>query len=365
MIEYLDENLGVVKVLNVTEARANFAAVLGDGSSHYIITKNNKPLRVIINHQDYLTLKQAVEAKTGIVSSSPLGLPVKKELLFQKKGESRVRGLIEASLSSLPKPAPAVPAATHEAPVIQDPALARKAAIAEALKRIEANNAAIKAASVPPSADTQEEGLAAEHQEADYFSQEEAPTITEPGEHDSESIEVVTSDESTVQEDPAPPTAAAREGAEIQNIMRQFIQDDKKTKPNTTAQADMTPQQLEYYKKYKKLYESFADKDAESEAPEPQQDSVPRVAETVKRPEPSLTKKTAALKESEAAVNYWDQNEDEESTREQRPRSTEGGLPSLKELLKELEEERLSDEGPESKGNHDIDDLINRITNDY
>ncbi|MBF0104855.1 MAG: type II toxin-antitoxin system Phd/YefM family antitoxin [Deltaproteobacteria bacterium] len=52
MIEYTDKYLGKVRVLNVTEARASFAAVLSDHGYNYIITKNNKPLRVLIDYED-------------------------------------------------------------------------------------------------------------------------------------------------------------------------------------------------------------------------------------------------------------------------------------------------------------------------
>ncbi len=53
MFEFIDEKLGRVKVINITEARASMAMIMNDKEFNYVITKNNRPVRVIINYDTY------------------------------------------------------------------------------------------------------------------------------------------------------------------------------------------------------------------------------------------------------------------------------------------------------------------------
>lgn len=57
MFEFRDSKLGKVKVVNITEARQNMASIMNDDEFNYIITKNNKPIRVVINYQEYKEVK--------------------------------------------------------------------------------------------------------------------------------------------------------------------------------------------------------------------------------------------------------------------------------------------------------------------
>ena len=57
MFEFEDSKLGRVKILNVTEARSSIASIMNDMEFNYIITKNNKPIRVIINYDSYKKTK--------------------------------------------------------------------------------------------------------------------------------------------------------------------------------------------------------------------------------------------------------------------------------------------------------------------
>lgn len=50
MFEFFDDRLGRIKVVNVTEARASMASIMNDKDFTYIITKNNRPVRVVINY---------------------------------------------------------------------------------------------------------------------------------------------------------------------------------------------------------------------------------------------------------------------------------------------------------------------------
>jgi len=54
MFEFFDDRLGRIKVVNVTEARASMASIMNDKEFTYIITKNNRPVRVVINYDAIL-----------------------------------------------------------------------------------------------------------------------------------------------------------------------------------------------------------------------------------------------------------------------------------------------------------------------
>lgn len=53
MFEFEDSRLGKIKVISVTEARTAIATIMTDKSFNYVITKNNRPIRVIINYDTY------------------------------------------------------------------------------------------------------------------------------------------------------------------------------------------------------------------------------------------------------------------------------------------------------------------------
>lgn len=61
MFEFEDSKLGRVKILNVTEARSSIASIMNDMEFNYIITKNNKPIRVIINYDSYKKTKNQLQ----------------------------------------------------------------------------------------------------------------------------------------------------------------------------------------------------------------------------------------------------------------------------------------------------------------
>jgi len=82
MFEFEDSKLGPVKIINVTEARSNIAAIMMDKEFNYIITKNNKPIRVIINYEAYR------KVNTPKIASRQVQTPLKEE-------NTLVKGLIE------------------------------------------------------------------------------------------------------------------------------------------------------------------------------------------------------------------------------------------------------------------------------
>src|SRR3989338_3657627 len=87
MFEYIDEKLGKVKVVNVTEARASMASIMNDKDVSYIITKNNKPIRVIV-HYDILKKSGTLLGRSASASKFTEAKDPVKGLL-----ESRVKDL--------------------------------------------------------------------------------------------------------------------------------------------------------------------------------------------------------------------------------------------------------------------------------
>lgn len=51
MFDFEDSKFGRVRIISVTEARANIAAIMADTECNYVITKNNKPVRAIVSYE--------------------------------------------------------------------------------------------------------------------------------------------------------------------------------------------------------------------------------------------------------------------------------------------------------------------------
>jgi len=97
MFEYLDDKVGPVKLVNVTEARANFARLLSD-DSYYVITKNNKPQRVVISYDEFRKLKGALSIENQNESTTQTSHK-DKTTKPQTKSHSRVKGLLTQHFS--------------------------------------------------------------------------------------------------------------------------------------------------------------------------------------------------------------------------------------------------------------------------
>lgn len=81
MFEFHDSKLGKVKVVNVTEARSTMASIMNDRSASYVITRNNRPIRVILNYDKIggmsdVDLSKGVETSpsTDVSSDRPVAL---------------------------------------------------------------------------------------------------------------------------------------------------------------------------------------------------------------------------------------------------------------------------------------------------
>lgn len=117
MFEFDDEKLGPVKVVNVTEARSSMASLMGDGDFNYIITKNNKPVRVVVSYE---TFKKAMApgANPPGVSSSGVSRSANKVPEFKDS----LKGLIQSKERDL-KEREAIVAAASVVAEVQETAL--------------------------------------------------------------------------------------------------------------------------------------------------------------------------------------------------------------------------------------------------
>ncbi len=64
MFEFRDKNLGALKFVSVSEARARFADCLKEESSNIVVTRHGVPYKVFVSYEDYMALKQAAQQIT-------------------------------------------------------------------------------------------------------------------------------------------------------------------------------------------------------------------------------------------------------------------------------------------------------------
>lgn len=70
MFEFEDAKLGKVKVVNVTEARSSMASIMNDRGTSYVITRNNRPIRVILSYDKVGSLS-AVDLSKRVLEATP------------------------------------------------------------------------------------------------------------------------------------------------------------------------------------------------------------------------------------------------------------------------------------------------------
>lgn len=340
MLEYKDDKLGIIKVLNVTEARSHFASMLGDRNSRYIITKNNKPLRAIIDYAEYEYLKntfgdqlpQRSQIAETEYPSHVEGDDATEQEKKSKKSKSRVPGILESHIAlsfSTPdkrhRTQPKEEAGTR--PIAQPgPTMTFGETPAPEKKIIQEN-------------------------ENDYFS---AASIDSDAEQhilpalDEQSIEVTAEEDaalqmSTVKPEPAKQQTEAKE------------ERPAATKPESKKASG---EEEEYFRKYRKLYETLGVGSAPQEESQQTEDAVEEDAgrDVESELEP-------AERNEQPHSNISQHNEPVQAKRGRVTQESGEDLPSLKDLLASLEQEKLSGEDEEVDESQ-IEDLIQRITED-
>lgn len=388
MFEFTDKTKKKIKVINVTEARGNFAAILADTDAQYIITKNNKPQSVILGFEEFKKLQgdlggqtlpdQAVQMLSTTEEAPPEGAAPRKA-----KPSPSVRGMIAAQVElsqQNEKPQPEVP----EDFSLESVAAAPKNTTEDEKTTAEESGAAVLfagEAELPAPQESEEAASVA----GDYFdSDAEEAVLVEPelaeekAELNAPPIEA---------EDVAESVARANRDALIQDA------DFYSTRPaplEAESEPQRTPEEEAYFRRYRKLYEGYPPVFSDEERKEPAF-VIPEIKPTraVREESPDMaaplgaspwwvreeaSSSTASSGGAPERAGHLTTDDSDEKARlsSDRPAREEAlpqvkadeSLPSLQELLRDLDKQRLTGEEPHSLDARDIDDIINRITSD-
>lgn len=96
MFEFEDERLGKIKIVNITEARANIASIMQDKETSYVITKNNRPVRVIVSFETFRRLQSGGAGRSSRgpeARDSIRGLLQSREQDLKESGSRSVRSV--------------------------------------------------------------------------------------------------------------------------------------------------------------------------------------------------------------------------------------------------------------------------------
>lgn len=424
MLEYTDK-IGKVKVINVTEARANFATVLSDDDSFYIITKNNKPKRVIITYEDFEILKKIKNGEDfvlGNIEERP-----KKEVSAKQEKQKTISKQQKTTQKVSEKNE-----VSGEDPVMNS---ALKGLLASRVEQSQNKKEPIKHEIKqddtknkidPDELQRQIDALTLSNEEdvlsndsENYFltsdddlddlnenissveSQEpkndELSAVESDG--DEQEISDVVEEEEFIIEEPQVDnmehdldfTDENQTNPIEEDIEKQMHQNEDST--DTTAKM-RTPEEEEYFKKYRKLYEKTAlEKEAskedqkdivgvelennENEKIEVEMQNVQNSTVTFedqshqKVPEKNTISELKSLDSSKKIENTINEKSISEKSikiervvPEQVEEDKNEDLPSLQELLKDLDDENLIGSDEYNLEDDDINDLITRLNND-
>lgn len=325
MFEVLSKTGTKVKIINVTEARANFATVLSDSLAAYVITKNNKPQRVIISYEEFERLQNA-SGKAGFQNDD------ETNLLPDVIGNA----LAKESFSDL---------ATQVA--VPVPAPEKKRGLkASAYRDKQSKASQVKGLIQQRMGEALGEDYFGDSEVSTYGLEEDVGPLLSPDMISDEQAQEV---RETLQQESGEHADFFSEAAQKEGAPKTAVAEEK-VRGVTVGQ---TPEQAAYFQKYRKLYEG---RQAEPETePEP---------ETPKLEEQTPVVQKQAPKQPDPIENHNQTTRATESTTITLDNlATQEDLPSLEDLLKGLDLDP-SGEDKDSLSDQDINDLINRITND-
>lgn len=319
-----------IKYINVTEARARFATIVGDKTSFYVITKNSKPKRVVVNYDDFLILQNFEEGKTSLEE----GRVIPNQLI---QGTPAI-GLSEQSPKKKSKMTP-------EHPVV-------KGLLKERMEQ---------------------GGI-----EGDYFGGE-----TE--DHDEDEALVKNPAEISDEDFDAADLNEQNSGQETKSKELEIESEEKKDPIADKGEEAFlknleekhSPEERDYFLRYRKLYESLdpsrnqsrhglkrlPQKSLPLRQKSPHHE--PLSLEDIEKQVQESFQVEAGLKEVSPSAQKKDLFVENFGNAADSPFSEgQEGLPSLQDLLEDLEQEKLSEEEEDSLDEQEINELINRITSD-
>lgn len=376
MLEFTNKAKNRIKVINVTEARGNFATILSDTESSYVITKNNKPQRVIVNYDDFKRWQDA-EGAALLLSAAPDAVEEDKNRQRRPKMSPAVRGMIAAQFE--------VSHQAEEKPVRSE----APAGSLDAFLPLPAEEAPSGDEGVFLSAPPQEpDDVVAiddttDLDTSDYFTDEQAEEDAAPLPPRNE----VLAGAADIAREVAAETRAA--AAASNALVAAQARDDGLVE----APQGKTPEEQEYYKRYRKLYENFqyapvfTERRTTRSAPEDDINleilSREAARETILNETPATEDVLPPVATApEASTDFNDSfamslvSEEERRVLGVKPPEApnpeslaaaptqEEGLPSLQQLLRDLDSQQLSGDESRPLDAKEIDDLINRITSD-
>ncbi len=300
MFEFEDEKLGRVKVVNVTEARSSMSSMMGDKETNYIVTKNNKPIRVVVSYE---TFKKAINT---INPFSPRSSSSKTSEIKDRDGASPMgtglKGLIQSKEKDLKEQF--IAAALKSSPMIP-----RDTASRDTVPQ-EVSVASASAILPPPDSDVGES-------ESIIVEQEQPPS------------EPVSSEPAT-----------------------------------SYVTTNTPPPNSDYFNRFKKLYEaprydSLFQKSVSTST------EVARSASNA--PAPTVSVPSVSVSTAPTPNRRPSGGTDGNRTDASRKEGTSSHLPSIQDLLSELEQEKLTGEEEDSLGesplsSNQVNQLLNRIT---
>lgn len=324
MIEYNDKKGGKIKVANVTEARANFADVLGDTHISYVVTKNNKPVRAIIDYEDFVLLRKSILSQNSLENSEVDSVDFPEMRLprpeRRQKSKSRVKGLLGSHQQWLGHKPPFDESQRAEVVLPREKVLEQKKAVGESLPAVK--------------------NYPQEVAEDDYFKISDEDFLVSPDEIETRDTEA----EKKIE----PPPREPPDEAPAQTVAFPVVQ--------------KSSQEQEYFDKYKKLYGSQALEPGTAE------DLDRQIEERVEQLLKPKVRESQIHSRSDIFAPFKPETAvsavKEVTLQQPKQAQKKTHLPSLKDLLKELDNEKLSGDDELLASDDEIDDLIHRIIQD-
>ncbi|MBX7147589.1 type II toxin-antitoxin system Phd/YefM family antitoxin [bacterium] len=298
MFEFEDSKLGRVKILNVTEARSSIAAIMNDAEFNYIITKNNKPIRVIINYDSYKKTKNQLQP-----TAAPKAVPAKAP-----EPKSQLAGLIGTREKELKSTLTSPLSPTIETAVGGEEELTFLEMSDEELTEI----APEESTAIEALVDTTDKSDDVYWTEDTVVEVEETPSIRDLLKDEPE-------EERTVLEEPEAPPPAPKS-----RIYQPVVQEE----PLPPAQASAEP---DYFSRYQKLYEPSSLKPVEEPKAEPVLPPITAPIFDVEPEGPTMLEEPEPVSPAPVAAP---------KPEPEKPRHRE--VPSIQDLLRDLENEKLS-----------------------
>lgn len=332
-----------IKYINVTEARARFATIVGDKASFYVITKNRRPKRVVVNYDDFLLLEQGRATPNQLIPKTPA---VVSEQPLKKKSKM-----------------------TPEHPVV-------KGLLKERMEQGGIEGDYFGGETEDHDADEALVKNPAEISDEDF---DTADLNEQANGQEIKSKELEIESESEDLDRPPPDTQ------EQQNLASHEAhasdQEDKKDEGEEAFLKNLeekhSPEERDYFLRYRKLYESLdpsrnqsrhglkrlSQKSLPLRQKSPHHEALS--LEDIEKQVQESFQVEAGLKEVSPSAQTKDLCvENFGDTSDLALSEGQAGLPSLQDLLEDLEQEKLSEEEEDSLDEQEINELINRITSD-